>query len=204
MDKITKLSGRCLPIDSDDVDTDQIIPARHLMRVTRKGLGEHAFESWSANAVIKAPERADAPILLAGANFGCGSSREHAVWALGDRGVKVVIAESLADIFANNCARFGVLAFTLGRGILGGLRKASLADASFELEVDLEAQELRSQSGEAWPFEVDPFVKSCLLEGLDLIALSLQADAQISSYERKRPSHRPRTSASSREEKSHV
>ena len=193
MEKLSKLSGRCLPIDSNDVDTDQIIPARHLMRVTRKGLGQHAFESWSANAVIKAPERAEAPILLAGANFGCGSSREHAVWALRDRGIKVVIAESLADIFANNCARFGVLAFTLDATVLDGLRKASLADASFELEVDLPAQELRAANGDAWPFDIDPFVKHCLLEGLDLIGLSLQADSQITDYESKRPSFRPQT-----------
>jgi 3-isopropylmalate/(R)-2-methylmalate dehydratase small subunit len=193
MEKITQLRGPCLPIDSDDVDTDQIIPARHLMRVTRQGLGQHAFESWSANAVIRAPERASAPILLAGANFGCGSSREHAVWALRDRGIKVVIAESLADIFANNCARFGVLAFTLNPSVLGELRKASLGDASFELQVDLPSQVLASADGRSWTFDVDPFVKHCLIEGLDLIGLSLRADDAIARYESTRPSYRPLT-----------
>lgn len=193
MEKLSTLTGRCLPIDSDDVDTDQIIPAAHLMRVTRRGLGAHAFESWSANAVIKDPARAEAPVLLAGANFGCGSSREHAVWALRDRGVKVVIAESLADIFANNCARFGVLAFTLEPSVLRELRAASLADVTYELEVDLPQQRVREPGGRAWPFEVDPFVKHCLLEGLDLIGLSLQADAAIGDYEASRPAWRPAT-----------
>jgi 3-isopropylmalate/(R)-2-methylmalate dehydratase small subunit len=193
MEKLSILKGRCLPIDSDDVDTDQIIPAKFLMRVTRKGLGEHAFANWSGNAIIKSPERAQAPIVLAGANFGCGSSREHAVWALRDRGIKVVIAESLADIFANNCARFGVLAFTLEPAVLRELRAASTADAGFELEVDLPAQSLRTADGRSWSFEVDPFVKHCLIEGLDLIGLSLQAQGAISDYEGQRPRYRPRT-----------
>ena len=193
MEKLSTLKGRCLPIDSDDVDTDQIIPAKFLMRVTRKGLGEHAFANWSGNAIAKAPERAEAPIVLAGANFGCGSSREHAVWALRDRGIKVVVAESLADIFANNCARFGVLAFTLEPAVLKELRAASLADAGFELEVDLGAQQVRAADGQSWSFVVDPFVKHCLMEGLDLIGLSLQKDPSIREYEGRRPSYRPRT-----------
>lgn len=192
MDAITTITGPAALLERADVDTDQIIPAQYLKRTTRAGLGAFAFAGWQAEAdfALARPRYRDAPILVTGPNFGCGSSREHAVWALHDRGVRVVIAPSLADIFRTNCGRFGVLAIELEPREWRTLRDR-LAAGDDQLEVALEAQTIRA-SDHVWRFAIDPFVKRCLLDGLDPIGLALEHEVAIAAHEAARPSHRPR------------
>lgn len=199
MDKLTIVTGRVIPLDRADVDTDQIIPARHLKRVDREGLGQFAFEAWRGvpGFPIGDPRFAGAPILLTGPNFGCGSSREHAPWALADLGIRVVIAPSFADIFRNNCAKVGILTVELGARDVAELMREATSPEGLTLEVDLARQAIESGRGNVRMFEVDPFVKHCLLEGLDPIGLSLEREADIRVYESRRPAFMPVTRSAS-------
>jgi 3-isopropylmalate dehydratase small subunit len=189
MSPIDVVIGPCVSIDSDDVDTDQIIPARHLLRPGRAGLGAFAFENSPARAALEA--RHGAPILLAGRNFGCGSSREHAVWTLADRGVRVVVSPSPADIFAT-----GLLAVTLPEAVVCVWRARATAEPDFVLRVDLGAQSVADDAND-YRFAVDPFARRCLLGGLDPVAVTLRHVDAIERHERGRPTDRPRVQEAS-------
>lgn len=195
MRKLHRVKGRVIPMMQADIDTDQIIPARHLKRLDRRGLGAHAFEAWRKDPefVLNDPELDDAPILLAGSNFGCGSSREHAPWALEDRGIRVILAPSFADIFRNNCAKVGLLALEIDEEVLRIWAAAAAEPDGLYLEVDLRAQFIDDGEDRGWSFEVDPFVKRCLLEGLDPIGLALERRPLIENYEQARKSFMPTT-----------
>jgi 3-isopropylmalate/(R)-2-methylmalate dehydratase small subunit len=185
-------TGRALPLDRSDVDTDQIVPAVHLKRVERSGFGPFLFAEWRKDPefVLNRPEHAGATILLAGRNFGSGSSREHAVWALEDAGFRVVIAPSFADIFRNNCGKIGVLAIELPPETVRALIDAVVADPSFQITVDL--QELTvTAPGLRQPFEIDPYTRWRLLEGLDDIDLTLRHEDSVAAFEAARPSRLP-------------
>lgn len=185
-------TGRALPLNRSDVDTDQIVPAEHLKRIERSGFGPFLFAEWRKDPdfVLNRPEHEGATILLAGANFGSGSSREHAVWALEDAGFRVVIAPSFADIFRNNCGKIGVLAVELPAETLRSLIDAVIADPSIEITVDL--QELTvTGPGVRQPFDVDPYTRWRLLEGLDDIDLTLRHEDSVAAYEAGRPSRLP-------------
>jgi 3-isopropylmalate/(R)-2-methylmalate dehydratase small subunit len=189
------IRGTVAPLDRADVDTDQIIPARHLKRVDRDGLGRFAFEAWRGKPgfSLDQPRFRDAPILVTGPNFGCGSSREHAPWALQDMGVRVIIAPSFADIFRNNCAKVGILTIELPDDEVAQLMREASAEGGLEVEVDLARQTISGGQKTPRAFEVDPFVKHCLLEGLDAIALSLEQASSIAAHERQRPDFMPTT-----------
>ena len=185
-------TGRALPLDRSDVDTDQIVPAVHLKRIERSGFGPFLFAEWRKDPdfVLNRPEHEEATILLAGRNFGSGSSREHAVWALEDAGFRVVIAPSFADIFRNNCGKIGVLAIELPPETVRALIDAVVADPSFQITVDL--QELRvTAPGLRQPFEIDPYTRWRLLEGLDDIDLTLRHEDSVAAFEAARPSRLP-------------
>ena len=195
MEPIRKIRGKILPLNRRDVDTDQIIPAKHLKRIERTGFGQFAFEEWRKDPdfVLNDRRYAGAPILVTGANFGCGSSREHAPWALQDMGIKAIVAPSFADIFRNNCAKIGLLTVVLPEEEVDRLiARAEDAPGAAEAEVDLEAQTV-SFGGQAKRFEIDPFVKHCLLNGLDNVSLTLQAEGDITAFESRRPTFKPRT-----------
>jgi 3-isopropylmalate/(R)-2-methylmalate dehydratase small subunit len=191
MDPFQTLSARAIPYGADNVDTDLIIPARYLKSVTREGLGKGAFEALRAH-----PENpfdtgiaGGAQILIAGDNFGCGSSREHAPWALLELGVKVVIAESFADIFAGNSFKNGLLTVALPRDAIDRLME--LAAEGQMLTVDLENQVVTTPYQDRWRFEIDPFRKQCLLEGLDEIALTEAQEGAIRDHEARIAEDRP-------------
>jgi 3-isopropylmalate/(R)-2-methylmalate dehydratase small subunit len=188
------LRSRAVPLDRSDVDTDQIIPAQHLKRIERSGFGRFAFEQWRKDPdfPLNRPEYEGAQILLAGPNFGCGSSREHAPWALEDAGFRVLAAPSFADIFRNNCANIGVLTVVLPAETIDALMRRAEREPTAELVVDLERQTLQDADGRAHPFEVDPAVKQNLLQGLDRIELTLQHEAAIAEYEGRRSELLPR------------
>ena len=192
--------GPVAVLDRADVDTDQIIPKQFLKRVERTGFGEFLFFDWRLDEEgrprpefeLNAPECAGAKILLAGPNFGCGSSREHAAWALQDYGFEVVVAPSFGDIFATNCFKIGLVTIVLPqavvRTLIGSLHGGAVA------EVDLERQVIVDSVGRELPFEVDPFRRHCLLNGLDDIARSLEYEQRIADYEAAHPG-RVRTTA---------
>jgi 3-isopropylmalate/(R)-2-methylmalate dehydratase small subunit len=192
MRAFTTHTGRALPLDRADVDTDQIVPAEHLKRIERSGFGPFLFAEWRKDPgfVLNRPEFAGASILLAGANFGSGSSREHAVWALEDAGFRGVIAPSFADIFRTNCGKIGILAVELPASSVRRLMDAVLRDPATEITVDLQAQRVSSPTVTE-PFEVDPYTRWRLLEGLDDIGLTLRHEDEIAAYERTRPSRLP-------------
>ncbi|MCA9822739.1 MAG: 3-isopropylmalate dehydratase small subunit [Dehalococcoidia bacterium] len=200
MEKFTTVRGNAIPLNRADVDTDQIIPAQYLKRIERTGFGQFAFETWrkrDPDFVVNRPEYKGAPILLAGANFGCGSSREHAPWAIEDMGVKVIVAPSFADIFRNNCAKVGLLTVTLPPADINHLMARAEELPAAEIVVDLEAQTVASADG--WfvrSFDIDPFVKHTLIEGLDAVGLTLQEDAAIAAFETQRGDIYPALSAS--------
>ncbi|MBK5910338.1 3-isopropylmalate dehydratase small subunit [Rhodothalassium salexigens] len=179
MQPFTTLSSRPTPFVRDNVDTDLIIPAAYLKTVSREGLGRGCFETVRydaegqprADSVFDQPAYAGSQILVGGDNFGCGSSREHAVWALADLGFRCVIAESFADIFASNCFKNGVLTVRLDRDAVTAL--AAEGEAGRAIAVDLDAQTVTTEDGTAHRFEIDPFRKHCLIEGLDEVALTL-------------------------------
>jgi 3-isopropylmalate/(R)-2-methylmalate dehydratase small subunit len=175
------------PLDRADVDTDQIIPKQFLKRIERTGYGPFLFYDWRAEGdfVLDRPEYQGASVLLAGANFGCGSSREHAPWALRDAGFKAIIAPSFADIFRGNCFKTGLLPVTLPEGQVRHLIDLVSEDPAALVTVDLESQEVRGD-GFAYRFEVDQFARDCLLNGLDEIALVERSDSDIARYESQR------------------
>jgi 3-isopropylmalate/(R)-2-methylmalate dehydratase small subunit len=185
MKAIETITGRVSVLNRDDVDTDQIIPKQFLKRVERTGFGEFLFYDWAKEPGWDLPKN---PILVAGRNFGCGSSREHAPWALEDYGFQAVIASSFADIFKSNCTKIGLLPIALTPA-----ECAAIAEAG-EAQVDLAGQEVRWPGGTA-SFEIDPEIKHRLLGGLDDIALTLAQDDAISSYEQDRERTGPVTSA---------
>jgi 3-isopropylmalate/(R)-2-methylmalate dehydratase small subunit len=199
MEPIKTIRAQAMPLNRADVDTDQIIPAKYLKLVERSGFGKYLFDSWRKDEsfVLNDPVYANAQVLIAGPNFGCGSSREHAPWALQDYGFKAVIAPSFADIFRNNCAKIGLLLITLQPDEVDILMQAAEQKPESTLTIDLEAQSVQL-AGEEWSmhFEIDPFLKHCLLNGLDDISLTLQNDAAIAKFEASRPSFLPRAVAS--------
>jgi 3-isopropylmalate/(R)-2-methylmalate dehydratase small subunit len=185
MDPVTTVSGKVTVLDRHDVDTDQIIPKQFLKRVERTGFGEYLFYDWAKEPGWELPKN---PILVAGRNFGCGSSREHAPWALEDYGFRAVVAPSFADIFYSNCTKIGLLPVALPEDEV-----RSMMDAG-EAEVDLEAQVVRFDGREV-PFDIDQGIKHRLLNGLDDIAMTLQEEEAISSYESERERAGPVTTA---------
>jgi len=196
MQPVRNIRGKVMPLARADVDTDQIIPARYLKRIERTGFGQFAFEEWRKDPSFVTNDRRyqSAPILVTGPNFGCGSSREHAPWALQDMGLKAIIAPSFADIFRNNCAKIGLLTVELPQADVNQLIARAEDAPGFEAEVDLASQTVRFGS-EVRTFEIDPFVKHSLLNGLDEISLTLQGSDAIDTFESSRPSYKPRTAA---------
>ena len=188
-----RVRSRAVPLGRSDVDTDQIIPAQHLKRIERTGFGEFAFEAWRRDEgfVLNRPEYEGAQILIAGSNFGCGSSREHAAWALEDFGLRVIVAPSFGDIFRNNCANVGVLTVTLPEERVGALLALAGADPTGEFEVDLDARRLTAPDGSVDVLDVDPFVRENLLQGRDKVELTLLRSAEIAAFEERRPEYRP-------------
>ena len=181
-----------LPLDRADVDTDQIIPKQFLKRIERTGYGPFLFYDWRArgNFVLDRPEYAGASVLVAGANFGCGSSREHAPWALRDFGFRAIIAPSFADIFRANCYKTGLLAVTLPDSQVRHLIDLVMEDPSAEVAVDLERQVVRGDGFE-YRFEIDPFAREMLLGGLDDISLIERHESEIGAFEKRRPAWLP-------------
>ena len=187
MEPVSRVDGTALPVDRADVDTDQIIPAVYLKRIERTGFGPFLFDEWRKDpAFILNDERyADATILLAGANFGCGSSREHAPWAIEDHGFRAVIAPSFADIFRNNCLKIGLLPVELPDESVRALMDASLDDPTTRIEIDLGSRTVRAP-GIDEVFEMEPFTRWRLMEGLDDIGLTLSHADAIDAYEASR------------------
>jgi 3-isopropylmalate/(R)-2-methylmalate dehydratase small subunit len=188
----TTHTGRAVPLDRADVDTDQIIPAEHLKRIERTGFGPFLFESWRSDPgfVLNRAEHEGATILVTGPNFGSGSSREHAVWALEDHGFRAILAPSFADIFRNNCTKVGLLPVVLPPAAIRVLLDRVAADPAMEITVDLEGTVVTAPGVEE-RFPIDAFTRWRLLEGLDDIGLTLRHDAEIAAYERGRPAHLP-------------
>jgi 3-isopropylmalate/(R)-2-methylmalate dehydratase small subunit len=195
MKPFTVHRGRVAPLERINVDTDQIIPKQFLKRIERTGFGQFLFYDWrfaadgkkNAGFVLDEPRYAGASILVAGKNFGCGSSREHAVWALGDFGFRAVIASSFADIFANNATKNGFLTACLSEADVFELTRKAREIDNYQLTVDLEICQVRDDQGFAAGFQVDDFVRHCLMNGLDDIGLTLQHEAEITAYEAKHP-----------------
>jgi len=195
MNPFRKHTGLVVPLDKVNVDTDQIIPKQFLKRIERTGFGEFLFYDWrfsgdgkkDADFILDAPRYAGASILVAGKNFGCGSSREHAVWALADFGFKVVIATSFADIFANNSLKNGLLTVRLGDEQVAEIMRCSKEIENYRLTVDLEGLRVEDDRGFSAAFTMDEFSRHCLLHGLDDIGLTLQREAEIAAYEIKHP-----------------
>ncbi len=198
MEPVTKITAQAIPLNRRDVDTDQIIPAKYLKLVERTGFGRFLFDSWRKDEsfVLNDPAYAQAQVLIAGPNFGCGSSREHAPWALEDYGFKAIIAPSFADIFRNNSAKIGLLLVTLPQDEVEILMTRAEEKPESKLVVDLEDQTV-GIVGEDWTFhfDIDPFVKHCLLNGLDDIGLTLAHADSISTFEKQRPAFLPSTVA---------
>jgi 3-isopropylmalate/(R)-2-methylmalate dehydratase small subunit len=187
--------GLVAPLDRANVDTDQIIPKQFLKRIERTGFGEFLFYDWrypppvakKDDFILHQPRYRNASVLVAGRNFGCGSSREHAVWALSDFGFRAVIAPSFADIFANNSSKNGFLAVVLSENdVAEAMRRARELDA-YHLTIDLLKCQVRDEQGFLANFQIDEFVRHCLLNGLDDIALTLQHEAEIAAYETQHP-----------------
>lgn len=187
--------GKAAPLDRANVDTDQIIPKQFLKRIERTGFGEFLFHDWrrtqdgqhDPSFPLNHPGHAGASILVAGKNFGCGSSREHAVWALDDFGFRVVIAPSFADIFANNCVKNGVLTVVLSEEEVSEIVRRATEIHEYHLTVDLEQQKVHDGHGLSASFHIDEFTRHCLLHGLDDIALTLQHEGDIAAYEARHP-----------------
>ena len=190
MNGMREVEGRAIPFGAKNVDTDVIIPAHWLKTVTREGLGKGAFETVRAQPgnVIDDPEFAGAPILIAGDNFGCGSSREHAAWALRDMGVTAVVAPSFSDIFAGNAFKNGILAVVLPQEQVDRLLEVARTDP---VTVDLEHQVVTTPFQDRFPFEIDPFRKACLVDGLDEVGLTLARGNAINSYEQRQARDMP-------------
>ena len=190
MQPIDRVEGRALPFGRKNVDTDIIIPAQWLKTISREGLGKGAFETVRAEPgnVFDDPEFAGAPILIAGDNFGCGSSREHAAWALADLGITAVIAPSFSDIFSSNAFKNGILTVVLPQDAVDRLMEVAATDP---IHIDLESQTVTTPFQDRFSFEIDPFRKTCLMQGLDEIGLTLAKTDAISAYEAKLASEKP-------------
>jgi 3-isopropylmalate/(R)-2-methylmalate dehydratase small subunit len=191
MQKFTKHTGRTVALYQPNIDTDQIIPKQFLKRIERTGYGEFLFYDWRFRSdgtpneefALNQPSRKGASVLIAGANFGCGSSREHAPWSLTDFGFSVVIAPSFADIFHNNSLKNGLLPVTLSEELVATLARRSDESSEYELTVDLESQELSDETGVIAAFEIDSFRRYCMLNGLDDIGLTLRQESKIGEFE---------------------
>jgi 3-isopropylmalate/(R)-2-methylmalate dehydratase small subunit len=208
MDAFTRIKGLVAPLDRSNVDTDQIIPKQFLKSIKRTGFGPNLFDEWryldhgepgmdnssrpvNPDFVLNEERYQGASILLARDNFGCGSSREHAPWALLDFGFRVIVAPSFADIFFNNCFKNGILPIVLEADAVDRLFQEVEASPGYVLDVDLEAQTITTPGGEPLQFDVDPFRKHCLLNGLDDIGLTLQHVEEIEAYEANRREQAP-------------
>ena len=193
MEKFEKFSGIAAPMPLVNIDTDMIIPKQFLKTIKRSGLGVNAFAEMRYKSdgsevedfVLNKEAYRDSSILVAGDNFGCGSSREHAPWALSDFGIKVVVSTSFADIFFNNCFKNGMLPIILPADQVEILMNDSEKGSNARIEVDLEAQTITSSDGKVFSFEVDPFKKHCLLNGLDDIGLTMEKSSSIDAFEKK-------------------
>ncbi|MER7895398.1 3-isopropylmalate dehydratase small subunit [Streptomyces sp. NPDC096046] len=194
MEAFTTHTGRAVPLRRSNVDTDQIIPAHWLKKVTRDGFEDGLFEAWRKDTsfVLNQPERQGATVLVAGPDFGTGSSREHAVWALQNYGFKAVISSRFADIFRGNSLKNGLLTVVLEQKIVDSLWELTEQDPQTEITVDLESCEVRAE-GITASFELDENSRWRLLNGLDDISITLRNEADISAYEAKRPAFKPRT-----------
>jgi 3-isopropylmalate/(R)-2-methylmalate dehydratase small subunit len=183
--------GRVMPLNRANVDTDQIIPKQFLKRIERTGFGEFLFFDWRRGSdgkpdpsfSLNDPRYGGASVLVVGKNFGCGSSREHAVWALEDFGFRVLIASSFADIFANNCVKNGVLTVVLNEAEVAEIARRASERPHYEITVDLEHCQVLDEHGLSAAFQIDEFTRHCLLEGLDDIGLTLQHESEIAAYE---------------------
>ena len=199
MEAFTKLTGVAAPLPMVNVDTDMIIPKQFLKTIERTGLGKGLFHDMRRTPegeqrpdfVLNKPAYRNATMLIAGENFGCGSSREHAPWALLDYGIRVIFAPSFADIFYNNCFKNGILPIILPQEEIDKLLDDAERGANATISVDLEAQEIRGPDGGVIHFEIDPFRKHCLLNGLDDIGLTLEKVARIGSYEETQKTSQP-------------
>lgn len=208
MQKFSVETGIVIPMDRPNVDTDAIIPKQFLKSIKRTGFGPNLFDEWryldhgepgqdcserpiNPDFELNQPRYKGGTILLARENFGCGSSREHAVWALDDFGIRVIIAPSFADIFFSNTSKNGILAITLEEKLIDKLFAQVEATPGYQLKVDLPAQTITLPDGETIDFDIDGFKKHCLLEGLDDIGLTLQHTAEIEAYEAKRKQEAP-------------
>jgi 3-isopropylmalate/(R)-2-methylmalate dehydratase small subunit len=208
MEPFTILRGIVAPLDRANVDTDAIIPKQYLKSVHRSGFGPNLFDDWryldpgapgqdhstrrpNPDFVLNQPRYQGAQILLARKNFGCGSSREHAVWALENYGFRVILAPSFADIFYNNCFKNGLLPITLEDPAIDGLFDAVTAHVGYALTIDLEAGTVTTPEGEAYSFQIDPFRRYCLVHGLDDIGLTLQHADEIQAYEARHRAEAP-------------
>ncbi|WP_353944930.1 3-isopropylmalate dehydratase small subunit [Streptomyces sp. HUAS MG91] len=194
MEAFTKHTGRAVPLRRSNVDTDQIIPAHWLKKVTRDGFEDGLFEAWRKDSefVLNKPEREGATVLVAGPDFGTGSSREHAVWALQNYGFKTVISARFADIFRGNSLKNGLLTVVLDQKVVDALWELVESDPQAEITVDLEAREVRAE-GVTASFELDENSRWRLLNGLDDISITLKNESDIAAYEAKRPSFKPQT-----------
>jgi 3-isopropylmalate/(R)-2-methylmalate dehydratase small subunit len=188
-------TGLAVPLDRDDVDTDQIIPKQFLKRIERTGYGDFLFYDWRYQSgqprrefVLNDPRYRGASILIAGRNFGCGSSREHAAWALADYGIRAVIASTFADIFRNNAGKNGLLAVALKPEEVAEITKRAQTKQSYRLTLSLEDQTAKDDAGFEASFQIESFTRYCLLEGLDDIGLTLRHQSQIEAYEGARQS----------------
>jgi 3-isopropylmalate/(R)-2-methylmalate dehydratase small subunit len=199
MDKFKKVDGVAAPLPILNVDTDMIIPKQFLKTIKRTGLGKNLFDEMRftkegaeiPDFVLNKPQYRNAEILVAGDNFGCGSSREHAPWAIADFGIKVIISTSFADIFYNNCFKNGILPIKLSQTDVDKLMDDAERGANATVSVDLEVQEIKGPDGGTISFDIDPFRKHCLMEGLDDVGLTLQKEEKITSFEQTRGTEQP-------------
>ena len=199
MEKFNKLRGVAAPFNMINIDTDKLIPKQFLKTIKRTGLGKHLFNEMRFNEdgsekpdfVLNKAAYRDSNIIVAGDNFGCGSSREHAPWALLDFGIKCVISTSFADIFYNNCFKNGILPIVVNKQQLDQLMDDAENGANAVLDIDLEAQEITRPNGESVTFEIDEFRKHCLINGLDDIGLTMEKEKNIDSFEKKRATEQP-------------
>ena len=199
MEKFEKVSGIAAPMPLVNIDTDMIIPKVFLKTIKRSGLGVNLFDEMrferdgteKADFVLNMPQYRDASILVAGDNFGCGSSREHAPWALADFGIKVIVSTSFADIFFNNCFKNGILPIVLPQDQVDVIMKDAEKGSNARIEVDLVDQVLTTSDGESFAFDVDEFKRHCLLNGLDDIGLTMEKATSIDAFEAKAAGERP-------------
>ena len=190
MQPVRHVSGRAIPFGRKNVDTDVIIPARWLKTITREGMGQGAFETVRREDgnVFDDPRYAGAPILIAGDNFGCGSSREHAAWALLDMGITAVIAPGFSDIFSSNAFKNGILTIELPQSAIDRLMQVAQTDP---IDIDLDSQSVTTPFQDRFAFDIDPFRKMCLLDGLDEIGMTMAQDDAIGGYEARLAQDRP-------------